>query len=43
MPVIESSNCASLDDSGIAIEDADSEERDTDHDSKDQTDCEERV
>ena len=34
---------ASSDDSGIAIGDADSEERDTDHDSKDQTDCEERV
>ena len=34
----------SSDDSGIAIEDADSEERDTDHDSEDETDsCEERV
>ena len=33
-----------LDDSGIAIEDADSEQRDTDHDSKDVNDsCEERV
>ena len=31
-------------DSGIAIEDADSEERATDHDSEDETDsCEERV
>ena len=35
---------ASSDDSGIAIEDADSEKRDTDHDSEDETDsCEERV
>ena len=34
----------SSDDSGIAIEDADSGERDTDHDSEDETDsCEERV
>ena len=34
----------SSDDSGIAIEDVDSEERDTDHDSEDETDsCEERV
>ena len=31
-------------DNGIAIEDADSDERDTDHDSEDETDsCEERV
>ena len=35
---------ASSDDSGIAIEDADSEERETDHDSEDETDsCEEMV
>ena len=34
----------SSDDSGIAIEDADSEESDTDHDSIDETDsCEEKV
>ena len=34
----------SSDDSGIAIEDVDSEERDTDHDSEDETDsCEKRV
>ena len=34
----------SSDDSGIAIIDADSEERDTDHDSEDETDsCDERV
>ena len=34
----------SSDDSGIAIEDADSEERDTDHDSEDKKDsCEEKV
>ena len=34
----------SSDESGIAIEDADSEERDTGHDSEDKTDsCKERV
>ena len=50
-PTIHSACCRKLrllstgsDDSGIGIEDADFEERDTDHDSEDETDsCEERV
>ena len=50
-PTIHSACCRKLrlvntgsDDSGIGIEDADFEERDTDHDSEDKTDsCEERV